>query len=216
VQSYNVMLPGMTGYTEDTPHYSFDLDQCKAEFDAAAPELEAQYGANINDVGFRFTVAYNTGNTTRQTIAQILQTNVAAVNPKFVIEVTGLPWPNFLENQRAAKLPGFFTGWVEDIHDPHNWVVPYITGTYGGRQGLPDDVKAQFSEIIDRGVAETDPAKRTEIYREFNQLYYDLAPGVLLAVGLARRYEQRWVNNWAPVNYNPILSGTYYYAMSKS
>jgi peptide/nickel transport system substrate-binding protein len=215
VQSKNVMLPGQVGYTEDTPSYSYDPAQCAAEFEAAAPELEAQYGANILEVGFRFTVAYNTGNTTRQTIAQILQTEVAAVNPLFVIEVTGLPWPNFLANQRAGKLPGFFTGWVEDIHDPHNWVVPYITGTYGGRQGLPDDVVAQFAEIIDRGVAETDPDARTEIYREFNQLYYDLAPGVLLAVAQPRFYEQRWVNGFAPTSTNPILSGRYFYAMSK-
>ncbi len=214
-KSKNVMLPGQVGYTEDTPEYTYDLDKCQAEFEAAAPELEAVYGANIMDVGFRFTVAYNTGNTTRQTIAQIIQNNLSQVNEKFVVEVTGLPWPTFLAAQRASQLPGFFSGWIEDIHDPHNWVVPYVTGTYGNRQKMDPAVKAQFNEIIVRAAAETDPAKRTEIYREFNQLYYDLVPSVLLAVQLGRRFEQRWVEGWSPTNYNPIAPGTYYYSMSK-
>jgi peptide/nickel transport system substrate-binding protein len=211
-QSYNVMLPGMIGYDDNSPHYSYDPEQCKAEFDAAAVELKEQHGADINEVGFRFTIAYNTGNTQRQTIAEIFQQNISSINEKFVIEVTGLPWPNFLQNQRARKLPIFITGWLEDIHDPHNWVVPYTTGTYGGRQGLPDELKQQFAEIIDRGVAETDPVMRAEIYKEFNQLYYDQVPTVLLAVQFARRYEQRWVQGW--IN-NPILPGTYFYSISK-
>ncbi len=212
VQSFNVMLPGMIGYDDNSPHYSFDADKCKAEFDAAAPELKEKYGADLNEVGFRFTIAYNTGNTQRQTVAQILQQGVNAINEKFVIEVTGLPWPNFLQNQRAKKLPIFVSGWLEDIHDPHNWVVPYTIGTYGGRQGLPDELKKQFGEIIARAVAETDPTKRAAIYKEFNQLYYDQIPTILLSVQLNRRYEQRWVQGWFS---NPILPGTYFYSMSK-
>ncbi len=34
-------------------------------------------------------------------------------------------------HQRAKTLPIFVSGWLEDIHDPHNWYVPYIIGTYG-------------------------------------------------------------------------------------
>ena len=64
----------------------------------------------------------------------------------------GLP---ILRTQRAKQLPILTGGWLEDIHDPHNWYQPYTTGTYGGRQSLPDDVKAQFKDILDRGVAET-------------------------------------------------------------
>jgi peptide/nickel transport system substrate-binding protein len=215
VRSLNVMLPGMIGYDENTPAYDFDLDKCAEEFNLAAPELQELHGADINEVGFRFTIAYNTGNTQRQTVAQIFQTNLSLVNEKFVVEVTGLPWPNFLENQRASKLPIFVSGWIEDIHDPHNWVVPYTLGTYGLRQRMPEELRGQFAEIAGRAVAEPDPAARQTIYQEFNQLYYDEVPTVLLSVANSRRYEQRWVQGWAPVNANPISPGPYFYVISK-
>jgi peptide/nickel transport system substrate-binding protein len=210
IQSNDVMLPGMIGYEDDGAHYSFDIDKCTEEFTAST--WTSADGKSLMDTGFRMTIAYNTGNSQRQTVAQILQTNVSTVNPNFVIEVTGLPWPTFLANQRAKKLPVFISGWLEDIHDPHNWVVPYTLGTYGGRQNMPDELKNQFKDIVNRGVSESDPAKRAEIYKEFNALYYDQVPAVLLAVPTSNHYEQRWVQGWYN---NVIYPGTYYYPISK-
>ena len=46
---------------------------------------------------------YNQGNTTRQICAEILAANLAAVNPKFVVEILGLPWPAYLAAQRASR-----------------------------------------------------------------------------------------------------------------
>lgn len=212
VQSYNVMLPGMLGYDDKSAHYAYDRAQCQAEFAAAAPELKTTHGSDLLDVGFRFTIAYNTGATARQTIAQILQQNVNAINEKFVIEVTGIPWANFLENTSAHKLPIYVSGWIEDMHDPHNWVTPYTVGYHGSSQGLSSDLQAQFGSIINRAVAEISPMKRSAIYAEFNQLYYEQTPAILLAVQSQRWYERRWVQGWF---YNPIFPGTYFYSMSK-
>jgi len=210
VQSNDVMLPGMIGYEDNGAHYSFDADKCTAAFKAST--LKAADGKSLWDTGFRFTIAYNTGNTARQTVAQIFQTDLQAVNPKFIIEVTGIPWPTFLASQNAKKLPIFVSGWLEDIHDPHNWVVPYTIGTYGSRQSMPADLKSQFQDIISRGVTEPDPAKRATIYAEFNKLYYDQVPTVLLAVPVGRHYEQRWVHGYF---YNPIYTGFNFYTLSK-
>jgi len=210
VQSNDVMLPGMIGYEDNGAHYTFDLDKCKAAFTAST--LKSADGKSLMDVGFRMTIAYNTGNTARQTVAQIFQADMQQVNPKFVIEVTGIPWPTFLQNQRAKKLPIFISGWLEDIHDPHNWVVPYTVGTYGGRQSMPKELKAQFQDIINRGVAESDPAKRATIYAEFNKLFYDQVPTILLSVSNGRHYEQRWLQGYY---YNPIYTGFYAYPLSK-
>jgi len=104
-------------------------------------------------------------------------------------------------------------GWLEDIHDPHNWYGPYTIGTYGARQGLPDDLKAQFKEILGRGVAELDPIARGEIYKEANLLYYDLAVGLPLNVATSHGFQQRWVEG---VILNPIFPGLYYYTIYKN
>jgi len=211
VRSRTIMLPGMIGYDENAPIYEMDLAKCEEEFKLS--ELKSDDGQGVWDVGFRLTAVYNTGNTVRQTIGQILQQNLSAVNEKFVVEVSGVPWPAFLQAQRAKQLPIFFVGWIMDLYDTHNWVQPYTTGTYGNRQSLPDDLKDQFREIYSRAVVAVDPAERAEIYKEFNQLFYETNSGMILHQVNGRRYLPRYVEGWY---YNPILSGDInWYAISK-
>lgn len=202
VRSKTLMLPGMIGYDENQPVFEYDPAKCEEEFKAST--ITSEDGASVWDTGFRVTMAYNTGNTVRQTIAQILQQNVAAVNEKFVVEVTGLPWAAFLQAQRARQLPLFTVGWIMDLYDTHNWVVPYTTGTYGNRQGLPAELQDQFREIYGRAVTTVDPAARAEIYKEFNTLYYEQVPGLILYQVNGRRYLPKYVEGFY---YNPILSG---------
>ncbi|HMZ42976.1 MAG TPA: ABC transporter substrate-binding protein [Anaerolineales bacterium] len=217
VQSYQLPLAGMPGYFPDTPHYTFDPAQCEAEFKLADVDKDGIAAGDdpegdVWTTGFRVQMAYNQGNNTRQTITEILSGNLASVNELFLVETLGLPWPAYLRAQRAKQIPIMTGGWLEDIHDPHNWYQPYTTGTYGGRQSLPDDVKAQFRDILERGVSETDPAKRAEIYKEANQLYYDLAVGIPLEVATSHGFSQRWVQG---IVFNPIFPGFYYYTMYK-
>ena len=62
-------------------------------------------------------------------------------------------------------------------------------------------------------MVESDPAKRAEIYDEFNTAATTTTPrSSRCIVALGRRYQQRWVNGWFT---NPIFPGTYYYGMSK-
>ena len=210
VKSIGIPLPGMPGYDPNGPTYSFDLAKCEEEFKAST--LTSPDGQSLWDVGFRMQVAYNTGNTQRQTIAEILAANLSQVNELFQVEIIGLPWPTFLRSQRAQILPMFFSGWVEDIHDPHNWYQPYIIGTYGRRQNLPEDITAEFAAMINAGVAESDPEARNQIYAELNQKIYELAPQIILAIPTGRNYLQRWVEGYFR---NPIHSQFYYYAFSK-
>ena len=217
IQSLQLTLPGMPGFFLDTPHYTFDAAQCEAEFKLADVDKDGIAAGDdpegdVWTTGFRVQMSYNQGNATRQTITEILAGNLSAVNELFQVETLGLPWPAYLRAQRAKQLPLMTAGWQEDIHDPHNWYQPYTTGTYGGRASLPDDVKAQFKAILDRGVSELDPAKRAEIYKEANQLYYDLVAGVPLDVVTSHGFSQRWVEG---IVYNPIFPGIYYYTISK-
>ncbi|MCL4824093.1 MAG: ABC transporter substrate-binding protein [Anaerolineales bacterium] len=217
VQTLTIPVQGMPGYDANAPHYSFDEAKCEEEFKAADLDKDGKPAGEDDEgdvwtTGFRFQATYNQGNTARQTVAEIMAANLSAVNDKFLVEVLGLPWPAFLQAQRAKTLPIFISGWLEDIHDPHNWYVPYLTGTYGRRQSLPEDMAAAYQDLLNKGVAEVDPAKRAEIYAQVNQMQYDNPSLILLATATGRRYEQRWVKGWY---YNPIYSGMYWYALSK-
>lgn len=209
-QANNVMIFGEIGDSDSSPKYKFDLKKCEEEFKAST--LKSADGKSLWDTGFRFTLLYNNGNTQRQTIAQILQQDVAQVNPKFQIEVTGMEWASFLKNQKAKKLPMFIVGWQEDIPDPHNWTFTYTLGYSANNQALPKEFRDKIRPIVQKGVNETDPAKRAAIYKEFNQMYYDYAPSILTAQQFNHHYEHTWVKGYYR---NPSYGQWYYYALSK-
>jgi ABC-type transport system substrate-binding protein len=217
IHSLVLPLPGMPGYDPEASHYVLDLEKSIEEFKLADVDKDGiPAGEDPDDVwemGFRIQMLYNTGNSTRQIIAEILQQNLAEINEKFVVEVLGLPWPAYLTAQRAHKIPIMTGGWLEDIHDPHNWYQPYTTGTYGGRQNMPEDMKADFKVLLDEGVSLVDPAARHEVYQRMNQLYFDNAPGIPLVLVTSHGYEQKWVEGRVM---NPIFSNIYYRTISKT
>ncbi|MFZ1753556.1 MAG: ABC transporter substrate-binding protein [Caldilineaceae bacterium] len=196
VRNNGPIILDMLGYNPDGEMYPFDLDKC-------AEEMALAWDGQVAEKGFRVQAAFNTGNTARQTIAEILQANFRSINPKYQIESIGLPWPSMLAGFRAGQLPIVASGWVEDIHDPHNWVQPFTVGTYAGRQNLPADLKAQFQELVNAGVAASTPAEREAVYFELQKLHHDQAIQVTGAQVTGVRYEQRWVKDWF---YNPVLT----------
>jgi peptide/nickel transport system substrate-binding protein len=204
VRNNGPIILDMLGYNPDGEMYPFDLDKC-------AEEMALAWDGAVAEKGFRLQAAYNTGNDTRQTIGAILQANFASINPNYRIELVGLPWPTMLAAFRVGQLPVVASGWVEDIHDPHNWVQPFTVGTYAGRQNLPDDLKAQFQELVNAGVAAATPAEREAIYYDLQKLHHDSAIQITLAQATGVRYEQRWVQGYY---YNPALFDRYFYSFS--
>lgn len=210
-QANDVMLQGEIGDDPNGAHYSYDPAKCADEFKAST--WQSADGKSLWDTGFRMTIGYNTGNTGRQTVAQIFQSDISQVNPKFVVSAQGLEWSNYLTAYQHSKLPFFILGWQEDIPDPHNWVFTYSLGAFGGKQGMPQSLKDQFAPLVTQGAHETDPVKRAAIYKQFNQMFYDNVPTILLAQATARFYFQRWVNGYYT---NPLTSDLLYYTLSKS
>ena len=206
VRNNGPIIRDMLGYNENGPYYEFDLDKC-------ADELSQAWDGVLPDTGFRVQVAFNTGNTTRQTIGTILQEDLATVNPNYQVDIVGLPWPTLLRSFRAAQLPIAISGWAEDIHDPHNWVQPFTVGTYAGRQNMPADLIAQFTELVNAGVAAPTPEEREQYYFELQQLFHDEAPQITLSQATTFRFEQRWVKDWFyRIGQSSINDGGYFYA----
>lgn len=206
VQVSGYLIPGMIGYENDGPKYAFDMDKCKEE-------LQLAWDGQVWEKGFRLQVAYNTGNVTRQTVAQILQNNFATIDGKFRLEIIALPWPTYLAEFRNSRLPVAISGWIEDLHDPHNWAQPFLIGTYAGRQNLPDEMWDEFNEMVMKGVTETDDAKREEIYHQLTRMDFERTIAIRGAVATERRYEQRWLGGYY---YNPIYTAdSRYYTWTK-
>jgi peptide/nickel transport system substrate-binding protein len=209
IQSKGPIIQGLQGYREDQATYSHDAEKCAEEFKAA-------FDGKLWDTGFRMSIGYNTGNESRRIVAEILQNNILDVHPdgKFLIDVVALPWPRFLETRRAGQLPIAISGWLEDYHDPSNWVHPFMhgSGAYARAQNFDPELQAQFTELIDGAAHEPDEAKRTEAYEELQNLAYENAISIFLEQATGRAYFQKWISGYI---HNPLTPGLWYYALSK-
>ncbi|MFZ5880132.1 MAG: ABC transporter substrate-binding protein [Chloroflexota bacterium] len=215
IRSHQLPLPGMNGFFSYAQHYEYDLEKSAREFKLAdldkdgIPAGEDPEG-DVWTTGFRFQIMHIQGKRQRSIISENLSINLSKVNELFMVESLGRPWDAYVRSNRVRPLPIMTAGWREDIHDPHNWFEPYTQGSYAGRQVLPEDIQAQFNEILERGLAETDPVQRAQIYKEATNLYYNLCIGLPLVIPTRHFYTQRWVQGIIP---NPAYQGTYFYTL---
>ena len=125
------------------------------------------------------------------------------VNPLYRSRSSACPGRPPAPPPRQAAAAGH-RGWVEDIHDPHNWVQPFTVGTFAGRQNMPDDLKAQFQELVNAGVANRCrlSAKRSTSSAAAVLRRNPDHPG---RSGHRPNYQQRWVQGCF---YNPVMPGS--------
>jgi peptide/nickel transport system substrate-binding protein len=215
IQPHGPIIKGVPGYDENSPVYAYDPKKCEEEFQAST--WKSEDGKSLWDTGFYFQLTYNTGNEQRRIAAEVIKKGVEAVNPKFSLAVVNLPWPSFLAGRRQGKFPVAISGWIEDYHDPSNWVSPFMhsAGAYSRVQKFPADLQKEIDDLIAQGVATTDWAKREPIYKKLQQIAYDQAIDIFLYQELRREYWQNWVNGWY---FNPVypMAYAYLYALSKA
>ncbi|HEY3248571.1 MAG TPA: ABC transporter substrate-binding protein [bacterium] len=194
---------GMFGYNPNQPWYTTDPAKAAAAFREAA-------GGQVWNNGFKFTIAFNSGNTTRQCMGQILKANVESLNPKFKVDVRGVTWAQYLSLYRQSKLPMWIIGWAADYPDPDNFVTPFqmSSGTYGSAQGYNNP---EVDKLIVAARNETDAAKRRAIYFKLMEISFNDATTLYLQpTGFI--VMRSWVRGWYN---NPAFFGPYVYPMSK-
>ena len=208
IQAYGPIIKGELGYDPNQAHYSFDLTKCADSFKAST--LKSADGKSLWDTGFYLQYIYNTGNDNRKTAGDILAADLLKVNPKFHMEVVGEPFALELKDQVAGRLPIFMLGWLEDYHDPNDWVVPFLAsgGTYAASQSFPADVQKQMDTLIAQGVSTTDTQQRAQIYSQLQNISYENALDIFVDQAEIRVYMQDWVKGYY---YNPIWGNNMYY-----
>ncbi len=216
-QQLGPIINGELGFDPTQAHYSYNPDQAAAEFKAST--LKSSDGQSLWDTGFYLQFVYNTGNDQRRVAGEILKADLAKINPKFKVAIVDEPFPVFLKDQTAGRMPLFMLGWQEDYHDPQDWVGPYLVtgGTYGGTQGFPADVQKQLDQIINQAVQSSDSKARAALYGQLQNITYENALDIFVVQRQERHYEQLWMKGWY---YNPTYPGAtpvgeYFYTLSK-
>jgi peptide/nickel transport system substrate-binding protein len=221
-QAQGPIIKGMMGYREgEDPLYSYDPAKCEEEFKLADVDKDGiPAGEDEDDVwntGFYFQIGYNTGNDTRRLASEILKAGIEGANEKFSIAVVGMPWPVLLNSRRAQKLPIYVGGWLEDFHDPHNWVHPFLhsDGAYGRVINMPPELAAEYDAAIAEAASFSDTEVRRPLYEALQLKAQEDAVVIWMYQAIVRDYFQPWVKGWY---YNPAYpeeTYTYIYALSK-
>ncbi len=207
-QATGAIPKSLPGHNPKGKKYSLDKKKAEEHFKKA-------YGGKLWETGFKFTMAFNTGNLPRQTVCQILKRNIEGINPKFKIDVRAVEWPTFLDNYKSSKLPIFVMGWNADYPDPHNFAFPLLhsKGDYPTTQKFKNP---EFDRLVEEANAETNIAKRKAIYAKLQELAHEEVPQLYIIDAVRYRTQREWVKGWF---HNPIFPdspyGSYFYPISK-
>jgi len=198
------IIDGMPGYEADSFVYEYDLAKCEEE-------LKLAWDGALWENGFTMSFLYNTGNDSRRIASEILADGLTAVNPRISIGITNLPWATYMAARRAGRLPLHQTGWIEDFHHAHNWVIPYMScsGDWARAQHFPAELCVPWDETMAEAVRETDPAKAEALYQGLQQGAMDQAIDIFIAQITLRRYVQSWIDGFY---YNPLFGDDPYMA----
>ncbi|MFH2201876.1 MAG: ABC transporter substrate-binding protein [Elusimicrobiota bacterium] len=200
---------GLLGHNPDQPVYPYDLEKAEEYFKKA-------WGGEVWKNGFKFTLAYNQGNQSRQVMATMLKRAVETLNPKFKIDTQVLQWSTYLDSKNKSKLPMFILGWAPDYPDPHNFAFPYMhsQGNYPRLQGYKNP---KADELVTAAMTEIDPAKREAMYHELQKIAHEDITTIFVLTTVRFRTQRTWVKGFT---YNPIYPDSPYncplYYLSKN
>ncbi len=168
----------------------------------AAQYFKQAFNGQLWDKGFKMDLLYNSGNLERETAAKILAENVMQVNPKFQINVRGLEWSQFSEQNKQKRVPVLFMGWSPDYPDPDDYANPYMSssGYFAGRQSY-NNPKAD--ELVAKAAVELDPKKRADMYNQLQQIWLDDAIAIIFSQPLRQRFFKDWIKGYY---YSPMES----------
>jgi peptide/nickel transport system substrate-binding protein len=208
IQAQGPIIAGMMGYREgEAPLHAYDLARCEEEFRQA-------FDGALWEQGFYMQLLYITDNEFGRLAFEILKQGVEAVNPGFMIEVVPLDKPVLGNHRHAGELPIFVDGWIEDFHDPHNWVYGFLhsQGAFSSTINLPEEVAAAYDALIEEAASLTTLEERRPLYEQLQLKAQEDAVAIWLFQPVSYRHLQTWIKGFY---FNPALTYDYVYALSK-
>jgi peptide/nickel transport system substrate-binding protein len=145
--------------------------------------------------GFYIEVAYNTGNTARQCLANQFKTELEALNTAFHVNVTSYDWPTYLGKRRTGQLALAVIGWAPDYADPDDYAQPFMRSsgffprTFGYKNTAVD-------ALVDDAAKETNATKRAQLYAAIQEAGFTDQPYIWSHQSLAFHVERTWVRGW--------------------
>ncbi len=140
-------------------------------------------------VPFRFEIKVNAGNTTRKSVALVLQDELKKHG--IAAAVRELDWTIFLADVTARKFDAILLGWAMSVNEPDAYQVWHSSQAANKGSNHISFKNARADRILEQYRSEFDERKRIELYREFQQILSDEQPYTFLFVGKSVSAVQR-------------------------
>ncbi|GHF39581.1 peptide/nickel transport system substrate-binding protein [Deinococcus metalli] len=207
-----MLLPdSFPGYDAKVKKYSFDAKQATAYFKRA-------WGGNVWKNGFTITANYRAGSVGAQTAMEILQKNLATINPKFKLVIQAKQWSEMLKDSNAGKEAMIIIGWAPDYADADNFLYTFYSsnGYYFPRSNWKD---AQVDKWLDQARTTVNQAERNRLYSLVANRAYEQAPYLLVPAAVNYGFQRDNLVGSTAQTYNPMLgfsyTGTFWKELSK-
>ena len=132
-------------------------------------------------VPFRFEIKINSGNTTRKSVALVLQDELKKHG--IDVSVREIDWTIFLSDVKARKFDAVILGWSMSVSEPDAYQVWHSSQAANQGSNHITYKNARVDEILEQYRREFDANKRIELYREFQRILSDEQPYTFLFVG---------------------------------
>jgi len=163
-----IVPKGIFGYDPDLKGLAYDPALAKKLLAAAGypdgkglPPLRLSFREQVPDL--------------RKT-AEVLKEQLGAVGVQ--VNLNEMEWGAFLKENENFKTEAFHMRWAADYPDPQDFLSLLLTTT--GTQNYTGYSNPQYDALCRQADAETDPAKRTALYRQAEKIVVDDAPWVPL------------------------------------
>lgn len=163
------------------------LNAAKAE-----EHFKKAFGGDVWENGFKFELTYNEGNEVRGGAMRLLAEGVNSLNPKFDISVRSIPWPEFLDMNKARRLPMFSIGWAPDYPDPDNYVDPFMYSKgYFAERGSYNN--PEVDALVLEARYATEDSVRAAAYKRLEEIYVEDAVGMVYGQSVGRQWTRDWI-----------------------
>jgi peptide/nickel transport system substrate-binding protein len=143
-------------------------------------------------VPFQFEIKVNSGNTTRKSVALVLQDELRRHG--ISASVRELDWTIFLGDVKARKFDVILLGWAMSVSEPDAYQVWHSSQAANRGSNHIGYKNARVDRILEQYRREFDPQKRIELYREFQQILSDEQPYTFLFVNKSVAAVQRRIH----------------------
>lgn len=182
------------GSNEGLPAYEFNPAKARAQLaEAGFPD------------GFKSTLWVARENTTYMKVALLVQESLRKVGVMVELNVVSFPAMVDFSGRRGA-VPMGVGDWVSAIDDPKETLDSLLNGnniTDEGCMNTAFDANPRVMQLFRGGVAEADPLRRRDIYRQIERQVVEDPPWIFLVQTNTEMPVQPWVKGFTPRGFWP-------------